>query len=232
MTPQFRLTNLQTGYKGGFAMELAELTIRKHRLNVLTGPNGCGKSTLLNVLAFLQEPEKGVIEFSGKRVRWSRREIASLRERITLLHQSPYLFNGTVAENVGYGLKLRGVRGEELRSKVDSALQLLSLGRFDQRDVRQLSGGECRRVALARALAVDPEVLLLDEPLANLDAHSTAVVERVITALPQFGTTVVMATHVLDLTERFECDVIRLIDGRLDETQKVDVCHPLMMPAF
>ena len=232
MTPQFTLTNLRAGHKSGFVMHLAELTIRTRHLNILTGHNGCGKSTLLSVLAFLKQPERGQIEFGGKPVRWTRREIAALRARVTLLHQNPYLFNGTVAENVGYGLKLRGLRGEELRSKVDSALQLLSLRRFEKRDVRQLSGGECRRVALARALALDPEVLLLDEPLANLDAHSTAVVERVIAALPQFGTTVVMATHDLDLNERFDCDVIRLVDGRLDGSTKVDVCRTLMMPAF
>lgn len=228
----FHLLDIRGGYSGSFAVELRELTIRARRLNILTGPNGCGKTTLLHMLAFLKEPERGEITFAGQPVRWTRKELKALRQRVTLVHQAPYLFAGTVGQNVAYGLKLRGMSGERMRKEVCDALALVSLVGFEERSVRKLSGGEYRRVALARALALNPEVLLLDEPLANLDAHSARVVERVIAALPDFGTTVVMATHDLAIAERLDCDVIRLVEGRLDISNRIDVCRPVMMPAF
>jgi tungstate transport system ATP-binding protein len=232
MTPQFEIKDLHSGYRDVFTMQLPELIIRSRRLNVLTGPNGCGKSTLLNILAFLKKPERGELSFAGNVVRWRRAELKALRRRVTLLHQSPYLFGGTVTENVEYGLRIRGCSGDRLRDAVNNVLALVSLGGFNRRDVRQLSGGEIRRVALARALALDPEVLLLDEPLANLDQHSAAIVERVVAALPELGTTVIMATHDLKITERFDCDLIRLANGQLDRSPEMQVCPPLMMPAF
>ncbi len=121
-----------------------------------------------------------------------------MRERrlqVTLLHQSPYLFGGTVRANVAFGLRSRGIRGDAQRRTVDRTLETVGLSGFGERKGRELSGGEAQRVAMARALAVGPEVLLLDEPLANIDRETTVVLETVIASLPARGTTVVMATH-------------------------------------
>jgi tungstate transport system ATP-binding protein len=238
MSTQYRLHGFRCGYKGGFVLNVDELVIRRRRLNVLTGPNGCGKSTLLRVLAFLTGPLSGSVDFGDRTVSWSARDLRSLRQRVTIVDQNPYLFRGTVASNVEYGLKVRGIRGQAAGSAVHDALALVSLGGFQERQVRELSGGECRRVALARALALNPEVLLLDEPTANLDTRSADVVERVIAALPEFGTTVVMSTHDRGIGDRLDCDVIRLLDGRIDRAHQperaheVEVCRPMMMPAF
>lgn len=216
MTPHYRLTGIAKYYGDKLALELKSLTILPGRIYVLTGDNGSGKSTLLSILAFLAKPERGEIEFDGTRVEWKNAELQVLRRKVTLLHQSPYLFTGTVFGNIAYGLKLRGQKDEALKLRVSEALGLVRLSGFETRNVRQLSGGEARRVALARALALRPEVLLFDEPLANLDRVSAEVVDEIITVLPSQGTTVVVATHDPQQAGRLGADTIRLADNRLD----------------
>ncbi|HEY3309971.1 MAG TPA: ATP-binding cassette domain-containing protein [Desulfuromonadaceae bacterium] len=215
MAAQFNLTSIQKRYGNKIALELEELTLWPGHLYILTGPNGSGKSTLLNILALLTKPEQGEMAFTGERVTWKNRELNLMRKKVTLLHQSPYLFAGTVSANVAFGLKARGLSGEELQRTVAESLELVGLKGFEERNVRQLSGGEARRVALARAVALKPEMLLLDEPLANMDQESAQVVEQLIASLPDRGTTVVMSTHDPRLNERLEGDVIQLMGGRL-----------------
>lgn len=215
MIAQFVLTSIQKHYGDKVALKLEELTLSPGRLYTLTGPNGSGKSTLLSILAFLTKPERGDVVFAGKRVAWSRRELGTLRKKVTLLHQSPYLFTGTVFDNLAFGLKTRGISGTELQRAVADPLKLVGLDGFAERNVRQLSGGEARRVALARALALRPEILLLDEPLAHVDRESAEVIEKLIASLPAQGTTVVMSTHDPLQSSRLEGEVIRLHNGRL-----------------
>ena len=242
MTPKFQLTSIQKRYGDRIALELDELTIWPGRIHVLTGANGSGKSTLLNILAFLAEPERGIVAFAGDRVTWKKRELNALRKRVTLLHQAPYLFAGSVFGNVAFGLKLRGMRGEALRERASDALTLVGLAGFEERNVRHLSGGEARRVALARALALQPEILLFDEPLANLDRHSATVVDAIITSLAAHGATIVVATHDPRHAETFDGEKIHLVDGRLShmsapcnsvsQWERLPLCQPSTMPAI
>ena len=218
MITQFTLKSIQKRYESKLALELQELTILPGRIYILTGPNGSGKSTLLNILAFLARPERGEVTFAGERIAWTRKELGLLRRKVTLLHQSPYLFTGTVFDNVAFGLKARGISREELRRSVADSLALVGLACFEERSVTQLSGGEARRVALARALALKPEILLLDEPLAHVDRKSAEVIERLIASLPARGTTVVMATHDPHQNERLNGEVIQLLRGKLEQT--------------
>lgn len=218
MITQFTLKSIQKRYESKLALELQELTILPGRIYILTGPNGSGKSTLLNILAFLARPERGEVTFAGERIAWTRKELGLLRRKVTLLHQSPYLFTGTVFDNVAFGLKARGISREELRRSVADSLALVGLACFEERNVTQLSGGEARRVALARALALKPEILLLDEPLAHVDRKSAEVIERLIASLPARGTTVVMATHDPHQNERLNGEVIQLLRGKLEQT--------------
>jgi tungstate transport system ATP-binding protein len=191
----YRLRSITKRYGPNVAVDIDSLTIDSGRLYTLTGPNGAGKSTLLDILSFLVPPTTGEIFYAGERVRWKRDVLMRLRRRVTLLHQSPYLFGGTVFRNVVYGLKARGIAGEAALRAVDRALETVGLEGFRDRHARELSGGEAQRVALARALALSPEVLLLDEPLANIDRETAALLETVIVSLPSRGTTVVMTTH-------------------------------------
>jgi tungstate transport system ATP-binding protein len=142
------------------------------------------------------------------------------RRKVTLLHQSPYLFSGSVHDNVALGLKIRGIRGKEQRRIVDGALDGVGLQGFRDRKARELSGGEVQRVAMARALALEPEVLLLDEPLANIDRETTGLLETVIASLPARGTTIVLITHDPEQTDRLNGESILLEGG------KVVIPHP------
>ena len=141
-----------------------------------------------------------------------------LRKKVTLMHQFPYLFSGTVFDNVAFGLKARGVSGEELRRYVADSLALVGLDCFEEKNITQLSGGEAKRVALSRALAAKPEMLLLDEPLAHVDKESAEVIEQLIASLPARGTTVVMSTHDPHHTDRLGGEKIQLLGGRLKQT--------------
>jgi tungstate transport system ATP-binding protein len=191
----YRLRSVTKRYGSNVAVDIDSLTIDSGRLYTLTGANGAGKSTLLGILSFLVPPTTGEIFYAGERVDWKRDLLMRRRRKVTLLHQSPYLFGGTVFRNVAYGLKARGIAGEATLRAVDRALETVGLEGFRDRDARELSGGEAQRVALARALALDPEVLLLDEPLANIDRETVGLLEAVIASLPSRGTTVVMTSH-------------------------------------
>ena len=210
----YRLQSIRKCYGSNVALDIEELTIAEGRLYTLTGANGAGKSTLLSILAFLAPPTSGEIFYAGKRVDRNHGSVEEYRRKVTLLHQSPYLFGGSVDDNVAFGLKVRGIRGEEQRRRIDEALDVVGLRGFRDRKARELSGGEAQRVAMARALALKPEVLLLDEPLANIDRETTGLLETVIASLPAQGTTVVMTTHDPDHPGRLNGESIFLEGGR------------------
>ena len=210
----YRLQSIRKRYGSNVALDVEELTIAEGRLYTLTGANGAGKSTLLSILAFLTPPTSGEIFYAGNRVDWNHGSVEEYRRKVTLLHQSPYLFGGSVHDNVAFGLKVRGIPGEEQRRIVDRALDGVGLQGFRDRKARELSGGEAQRVAMARALALNPEVLLLDEPLANIDRETAGLLETVIASLPARGTTVVMTTHDPDHPGRLNGESIHLEGGR------------------
>lgn len=211
----YRLDSIRKCYGSNVALDIDELTIGEGRLYTLTGANGAGKSTLLNLLAFLSPPTSGEIFYSGKQVDWNHGSVEEHRRKVTLLHQSPYLFGGTVHDNVAFGLKARGIQGEAQRRRVDKALDGVGLQGFRDRKARELSGGEAQRVAMARALALEPEVLLLDEPLANIDQETAGSLETVIASLPARGTTVVLITHDPDQPARLNGESILLEGGKV-----------------
>ncbi|MGZ8441617.1 MAG: ABC transporter ATP-binding protein [Candidatus Deferrimicrobiaceae bacterium] len=210
----YRLQSIRKCYGSNVALDIGELTIAGGRLYTLTGPNGAGKSTLLSILAFLAPPTSGEIFYAGERVDWNHGPVEEYRRKVTLLHQSPYLFGGSVDDNVAFGLKVRGIRGEERRRRIEEALDVVGLRGFRDRKARELSGGEGQRVAMARALVLKPEVLLLDEPLANIDRETAGLIDTVIASLPPQGTTVVMTTHDPEHPGRRNGESIHLEGGR------------------
>jgi len=211
----YHLHSIRKEYGSTTVLNIEDLTILEGRLYTLIGANGAGKSTLLNILAFLLPPTAGEIYYDGRRVDWSRGSVEEKRKKVTLLHQSPYLFGGTVFANVAFGLKARGIPKEEQQRLVEKALDVVGLREFGERKARKLSGGEAQRVAMARALVLSPEVFLLDEPLANIDRETAGLLEDVIASLPSLGTTVVMTTHDPDLPNRLNGASILLEGGRV-----------------
>jgi tungstate transport system ATP-binding protein len=217
MNPLYHLTSIQKLYGTKVALDVPELTVPRGGLHVLTGPNGSGKSTLLNILALLTRPERGQMEFAGVAVDWKgTKELVALRRRVTLLHQHEYLFSGSVFSNVAFGLKVRGVEKEEIRRSVQASLALVGLAGFENRNGRHLSGGEARRVALARALTFKPEVVLLDEPLTHVDKESEEIIGRLVLALCDTGTTIIMSSHHDQFHQRLAHVSVELVDGRIE----------------
>lgn len=212
----YRLNSIQKIYGRRLALDIDRLEIRPGRLYILTGANGAGKSTLLGILAFLVQPTSGDLRFESERVIWDSAAIIRMRRQVTLLHQTPYLFSGTVAHNVAFGLKVRGITGRDQERLVTGALRMVGLSGFEMRKALELSGGEAQRVALARALALQPKVLLLDEPMANLDRETAELFCCVIASLPGMGTSVIMTTHDTEQRDRLPGESIHLAGGRIN----------------
>lgn len=210
MNPLLKINSVIVKQGEDFSLSIENLEILPRRIYALTGPNGAGKSTLLKLLAFLMPVERGTILLAD-----CRGKAAEHRRKITLVEQTPYLFDGSVGDNIAYGLRLRGIRGRELQERIESVLDRVGLGGFARRRSDNLSGGEAQRVALARALALQPEVLLLDEPTANIDNRSLGDFEALLRRLPEEGVTVVISTHDLQQPQRLGSDIIRIENGRL-----------------
>ncbi len=150
------------------AVDRMNLAIADGEFVAVLGPSGCGKSTTLFLLAGIYAPSEGEIRFDGRTIN----EVEARDRNVGIVFQSYALYpHMSVRQNIGYGLKLRRVRPEAIRAKVDDILGMLGLDGLGDRSVTALSGGQRQRVALGRALAVDPRILLLDEPLSNLDAR-------------------------------------------------------------
>lgn len=221
----YRLESLRQTYGPRTVLDIPELSIRTGRLYLLTGANGSGKSTLLSILALLSPPSAGTVTFAGRPVTWNNGSLLAARRRVTLLHQAPYLFNESVRANVAFGLRARGINGGEQRRLVDEALDMVELSGFQKRKARELSGGEVQRVAMARALAIRPEVLLLDEPLASVDRETANLLETLIVSLPKQGTSVIMTTHDPGQPQRLAGERIHLVAGQLATAPRHDAAH-------
>ncbi|MCK4245302.1 MAG: ATP-binding cassette domain-containing protein [Candidatus Omnitrophica bacterium] len=214
--PVLKVENLSRSYKDGFTLQIPYLEFQEGKIYTLFGPNGAGKTTLLNLLAFLDFPEKGKILFREKEVTSKNSNLVLLRKKITLVMQDPYLFKGSVIQNVYYGLELRSLKFNEVKEKIGKALNMLGLWKLRNRDVQTLSGGERQKLALARAIILDTEALLLDEPTAYLDEVYTASIEEFISnIMAKSSRTLIMATHNLEQAHRLSKEIIFLLGGRI-----------------
>jgi tungstate transport system ATP-binding protein len=197
---------------------LNNLTFDAHQgqLISLVGANGSGKTTLLRIIAGLDFPNSGKIIFNEKEL-----NINDLRKIATLVFQKSTMFNTTVFKNVSFGLKVRDVDNKKIRKKVFDSLASVSLQGFDNKKANNLSGGEQQRVALARAFIIEPQILLLDEPTANLDPSNAIIIENTIKKiLERKSCIVMMATHNLHQARRLSSFIAHLHYGRIVEFSK------------
>ncbi len=195
------------------------LGVDKGEVFAMIGPTGAGKTTLLRLIDLIDVPTSGKIYFDGVDTAESARMRLEVRRRMAFVLQKPVVFNMSVYDNIAYGLKWRGVRKSRLCEKVNSVLEVVGLSADKNRNARILSGGEAQRVAIGRAIAIEPEVLLLDEPTANLDPVSASRIEELITSIIQrYATTIIMATHDMSQGQRLADRIGVLMDGELLQT--------------
>jgi tungstate transport system ATP-binding protein len=210
----YQIQNLQHHYDGHPALDIDSFSIQPGTITGIIGPNGSGKSTLLKMLAFIDKPGKGTVLFKGEPAQPFANHV---RFQVTLLTQEPYLMKRSVYKNISYGLELRG-NIQDLPNRVHDALALVGLSGndFSHRKWYELSGGEAQRVALAARLILKPEVLLLDEPTASIDAASAQIIkDTALLARNKWGTTLIIASHdwewLYDICEH----VVHLFRGRI-----------------
>jgi len=192
----YSLRSIIQRYNGRVALDIDRLDIEAGRMYALLGPNGAGKTTLLDILAFLEKPAGGTMTFCGEPVEPSARRLLQLRRQVVLVDQHPIMFSTTVGANIEFGLKIRKVDPTVRRRKVDEALETVGLSRYKSAAARELSGGETQRLALARALALSPEVLLCDEPTASVDAENQGIITDLLQRISaELGTTIIFTSH-------------------------------------
>ena len=180
---------------------------------IILGPNGAGKSVLLRLCHGLLTPSAGRVEWRGSR---------NGRGRQAMVFQRPVMLRRSAVANIAYGLKLNGVSSRERELRARDVLEAVGLAGIADHPARVLSGGEQQRLALARAWALGPEVLFLDEPTANLDPGATRDIETLIGQIRAGGTKIVMTTHNLGQAKRLGDEILFLNHGRLVEQSPVD----------
>ena len=182
---------------------------------LLSGNNGSGKTTLLKIIAGLETPSRAEIEFSGKSHSW-KSAILSIRREIIYLHQQPYLLSGTVESNVSYGLRFTHLNRKQLRESVKEALEWAGLSDVAKQQAKTLSGGVQQRVAFTRAWILKPKVLLLDEPMANMDIESREQACDLLKRMKSEGMSIVITSHDTNIIDGLIDIHFSLSEGKLD----------------
>lgn len=221
MTPRYRLEHVVRRYRqlrsrrSVEALHVEALEVEAGEILGVVGPNGSGKSTLLETMAFLGPSDEGRILLDGQDV-WAEGSPLAARRRCPMLLQRTVLLKRSVLENVMYGLRARGLGRGEARRRAEAVLRLVRLDGLAHRGRRELSGGERQRVALARLLALEPDVLLLDEPTAHVDRANARLIEDLIRELhANRGMTVILASHDVAQAQALADRVVTLLGGQL-----------------
>jgi tungstate transport system ATP-binding protein len=208
--------NLRVVYGRQAVLDVLQAEVREGEVLAIIGPNGAGKSTLLRVLGLLETPTTGTVRYRGQVASPSGSQGLAIRRRFASVFQDPLLCDATVQANVALGLRLRGRPADESAAAVRAWLERLGIAHLADRKARTLSGGEAQRTSLARAFAVDPEVLLLDEPFAALDPPTRAellfLLQRL---LRETGRTTIFVTHDREEALQLGDRIVVIADGRV-----------------
>jgi tungstate transport system ATP-binding protein len=212
MAMRLQLKSIQKSYGSVKALEDVSLEMTGGKTIALLGINGAGKTTLLRILAGLEKQDKGSMLLNGQKI-----EGKELRQIASLVFQRTAMFSRSVYDNLAYGLKIRGKKDAEIREDIAQALQAVGLRNFEKRKAKRTSGGEQQRIALARAFLLNPKILLLDEPTANLDPNSATIIERAVMGRIKAEGIVILSTHNLSQAKRMANEVVHLYGGRIVE---------------
>lgn len=224
MTTQFKLHNISKQYHDREVLRINHLEIPDGKIYTILGPNGSGKTTLLRIMALLLRNDEGSLEVLGEKVEWNKGQILRLRRQMSMVTQTSFMFQGSVNYNVAYGLRKRKMADREIRRRIGEILEMVGMSAYQEADARTLSGGERQKVAIARALILEPRVLFLDEPTSNIDIASAAEIEKYIKYINEtWGTTIIMVTHNLFQARRLADEVLFLNEGRIIEQGRADL---------
>jgi len=212
---KLNIKGIKVSYDGAEVLRGCTYAFDSAGIYILTGDNGSGKSTLLRVCSLLERPDSGAVKFTqgGSTLE----QDIHLRRRITLVLPRVGLFNSSVHDNVAYGLKLRNVPSGTIQEKSVEALDFVRLLHKKEQNALTLSSGESQRLGIARALALEPDILFLDEPTASVDRQNIAIIEDIILQLKNSSRVIIMTTHDEPQAGRLGGRVLRLDDGLLQE---------------
>ena len=214
MSLELKISEIYKTYNGNPILRDCSFAFAAGRTYVLQGPNGSGKSTLFRLLALLEPPDSGRVEY-----REDGRELAddlALRRRFTLVLPRTGIFNATVWQNVAFGLQIRGFGKAAIRDRVEAVLAAVGLALKKHQRAPELSSGETKRLGIARAMVINPEILMLDEPTANIDPANTAIIEEIILAMKrQRLATLLLITHDPAQADRLGDELLWLKNGKL-----------------
>lgn len=220
--PAYELTQIVKRYGARTILDIPSLQLQQGEVFAIVGPSGAGKSTLLRLLAMLESPSEGEVRVHLDGQSYTQNTIGiEQRRRLGMVFQHPALLSRSVWNNVAYGLRLRGNRDGQ--SQIEEVLRRVTLLDLAEARASTLSGGEMQRVAVARALVLEPHVLLLDEPTANLDPTNVRIIESLVQEQhQQHGTTTVLVTHNIFQAKRLATRVALLLEGKLVEVAPAD----------
>lgn len=202
---------------GTIALRNVTLTIKQGKKIALLGNNGAGKSTLLLHLNGILRPTNGAIRFKGKEVAYDRKSLLSLRKQVGIVFQDPdsQLFSASVIQDISFGPQNLGLSKEEVLRKVEWAMEQTETTRFKDKPTHFLSLGQKKRVAIAGVLAMDPDIMILDEPTAGLDSYYSKQIMKVLDHIQKQGKTIILSTHDVNLAFEWADELIVMNDGEI-----------------
>jgi molybdopterin-binding protein len=222
MSNAYHLRNIKVTLNQKDILSVDDLAIKADQCTALLGNNGAGKSTLLRLLAFTHRPSQGDIILFDKKISWPL--AANYRKRIAFVEQHPFLLNGSVYDNIKLALSLQQITKSQHKALIQHALDQTDTVHLAQQNSHSLSGGELKRVAIARAIAYQPDILLLDEPFSHLDNQHHDLLEQHIEAFSQqAGKTVVLSTHNRLQGVSLSSNTINLISGKPTTAPMVNI---------
>jgi len=218
MSSIVRAKDLKKIYNGRTVLDIDDLEIEEGKITAIIGPSGAGKTTLLSLINGIERPDAGSVFFGGEEISPESRCSIETARRMAMVFQKPVMFNTTVYNNIAYGLKIRNMKHEQIDKRIRAASDWMGISKLLGQKAATLSGGESGRVAVARAMIIRPDLLLMDEPTANLDPANVSTIEEMITkAAREYGSTVIIVTHNMFQARRLADNIVFMLNGQIIE---------------
>ncbi len=205
----YELKNILKTYGTKTVLSIDKLIIKDKNITAISGPNGSGKSTLLEILAGIQKPTEGQIQFKNKNI------VKRKPGQVIIILQNPIMFNTSVYSNIAFGLKVKKTDKKTIKQKIEAVLVLVNLNGFAKQNARTLSGGEKQRLAIARALVLEPDIILMDEPTSGLDVQAKEQLKKTIKTIHKDKKIdFIIASHDTEFLFQTATDAFSLLNGQ------------------